>query len=343
MTTKRSYDDLPIMSRTVDTYHGERFTVPSFEKTRELIDQNLSEIRVRLKLPDNEEFVGLPKTGGRGTCYRDGKTYGDTENTKTLSIHTIERNNYPEGEPANCVWMIHQNDFYSCSAASIFTCTAGYCKIEPGEVEKVHNNMKKLNLWGVGDGDTMPDLPVEGLTPLLYGTYGILPVILFGKVKHPDEGLHKGLPEISIEDNCFNDKERFLKMMRLVRFASICCSGPHHWYSLVCIPRGNDLDDTQFIICDSLSHDKALLYGSYESLHQYFFREKTCRTYAQHIRPLSPLTIAFYPTIQEGGNPSREVNHFMETVLKRTLFNMEKDRMPFFYWPDMIQILDSLL
>jgi hypothetical protein len=114
------------------------------------------------------------------------------------------------------------------------------------------------------------------------------------------------------------------------------------------VPWGPENKQVFFIVCDSLAHTTASAFPTYSSLRNFFFVEKTrpCGGYPK-LNTL-PMTMSFYPLLQIReesyplGGAERHTKTFMETVVRANVESMERNDWPFFGWPEMVVLLDSI-
>jgi hypothetical protein len=325
-----------------NTYCETMFSNANVMATQIFVFDLLAGVRERKKLKDEEDFFWIPKQSQLLPNQREQTTdydlgpYGDVSLFK-LTLEGLALGNHEHMN--EILWLQKQRDGYSCAGASIFTCTAGYIKVTPAKVAEVLQYMVKNNPWGIQGEQEMTDLPIEGMGRLIYDVMGIVPTVMCGRIaQEKEDGEWEKLDEA---DNMFNDEERFVKMMRFVRFASICCCNPFHWYSLICIPTGPALEDTVFMVCDSLNHTRATAYPSYSSLRRHFFVAKTKPRATNPDLHLYPLTLSLYPVLQKHDSADPEVASFMEQLITNTVSFLESSEVPFFPWGNMMTLLDS--
>lgn len=326
-------------SRDIDTYCAFMFSNENVKATRVLVSQLLNEVRERKKIKDEEDFLWIAKESHPMSNYReqvtdyDLSTYGDIS---LFKLSLSELNMGPHENSEKILWMLRQCDGFSCAGAVLLTCTAGLIKVPPTKITQILTYMTRNNPWESQKEMPMRDLPIEGMGRLIHEVMGIIPAVMCGRVAQEIEsGVWEKLDE---DDNLFNDEKRFTKLMRIVRFASICCNSPAHWYSIVCIPVE---DETIFMVCDSLRHTAATAYPSYNSLRRYFLLPKTKPTATEPDLNTLPLTLSIYPVLQAHEGASKEAAAFMEGVIRKTVEAMEKEEVPFVDWKEVATLLDQ--
>lgn len=321
-------------------YCAEIYSLQNVEATRIRVKQLLDDARKRKKIPDEKTFLGMNKDSQNIPCFRDNAKkdlYGEYEGIARFSIKLHEICKDPHAYSEKMIVLLKQNDGFSCSGASIFTCTAGFVKISLNKILEIKRFIEENNVWETKHDQIMPDLPVEGMAKLLYDTAGILPVVMFGRIARKEgPGKWEKLDE---EDNLFNDEERFVKLMRLMRYASIALHSNNHWVSLVCIPAE---DRTIFVICDSLSHDVMTVYPSFKSLRDYFFAEQIKPTDRNPIAHVFPLTLSIYPVVDAREDADHTTQEFMRRLIATLVYSMENDDKPFVSWRNVSDLLDEM-
>jgi hypothetical protein len=319
--------------------YGEFMFLPENVKiTQKLVKTLLDDIRIRQKIPDDKDFLWTPKDISPLPNFREQVSdsdlgpFGDVISFKIASRELGYEENSNEQ-----ILVLRQTDGFSCAGASIFTCTAGYTKIPPSKLDEIHQYVTINNPWGVEGESPMSVLPIEGIVRLIYTTMGIIPTIMYGKVARE---IGRGEWEkIDEDDNLFNDEARFVKLMRMVRFAGICFKGSSHWVSLICLPFGQD---TAFMVCDSLSHNSSTAYPSYSSLRRHFLAQRTKPTALEPNLHIFPLTMAIYPILQEHQGADPVTSKFMDLLIQKTVQLWDANNIPFVAWKEVAVLLDSL-
>lgn len=239
---KASQDPIPeeapkkpkMEAKMVQTYCGIMFSEENMQHTRSVVSSLLEGVRNRKQLKDEEDFLWISKVTHILPNHRNFVDDKDIEAQGTLSLFRLNPPGIAEKHVYNeqVLWLQRQRDGFSCSGASVFTCTAGYANVTPEKVAEKHRYISSNNHWRIDDEIPLGDLPIEGMGCLIYDTLGILPVVMCGRVAQPlPEGGWESMEE---GDDLFNDEARFVKLMRIVRFASLCCNNPHHWLVYFC-------------------------------------------------------------------------------------------------------------
>lgn len=352
------------ISYKVKAYGEDIFSTANIEATRVLAFNLLSESRIRQGIKDDEDYLFMRKNSSNLPNFRESLTYNDTHKENgSVKLYEIPWEDFTgHSQPQEVIFLWKQFDGTSCAGAVLLTCTAGFTKIERSRIHMMNNQINvETNPWTVekeekdertGIVTKVRDyenlLTVEGMARLIYDAVGILPCIFFGKVaQETSDGQFEKLED---DDNMFQD-DRFQILMRMVRFASICTWNGAHCYSVVCIPIGPDLEDSVYIVFDSMNHREQNLYQNYRSFRRHFLLEHTRPSASYDCAQrkivedrtvcLYPLTVTVYPVLQTQPDADPKLALFMQKLIHAAMKDMEDDCQPFVAWKTIAKILDE--
>lgn len=266
------------------------------------------------KITNKEEYLGLD----------------DDVSVFEMDLKKLEK--YGNEDREKIIWLMKQKDGFICPGATIFTCTGGILKVDQEKVIRSIKFMNSNSQWKIERDGNYNILPVEGMTCLLYDTSGMLPSLMFGIVPRLNDN------NISEDDNLFGDEKRFVKMMRIMKYASLCMTDNNHWVSLVCKPSGKD---TIFIVCDSLDHEDITAYPNYTSFMNNFLVKRTQSDHRNSYLHKLPITLCLYPLIRDYKcNDNYDI--FTFGLLNATIENLIACESPFLTWSEVRDIIDRV-